>query len=63
MLSVFRIFRLSNVLKEQDATHLAMVRAAIAEVRQSLNNSCSADSFAGRRTQEPFPAEEEQSRR
>jgi hypothetical protein len=55
---LFRIVRLSNVLKEQDAAHLEGVRNTIAKSRQLLNCIHPIDTFAGRKTQEPFPRED-----
>jgi hypothetical protein len=53
----FRIFRRSNTIKDYDAQHLEAVRAAIAHSKEVIENSYAADSFAGRKSQEPFPNE------
>jgi hypothetical protein len=54
----FRIYRPSNTIQDYDAKHLKAVRAAIANAKELLETSLPADSFAGRRTQEPFPQRE-----
>lgn len=48
------INRLSNRLKDLDAEHLKGMREAVADSRELLKSSCP-DTFAGRKTQEPFP--------
>jgi hypothetical protein len=57
MIPLHGIVRLSKTLKEQDAAHLDAVRVAIARTRQLLKHSRPIDTFAGRKTQEPFPHE------
>ncbi len=52
----FRIFRTH---READVMHLEQMRNLIAESRALLRHN-SPDTFAGRRTQEPFPAEDGQ---
>jgi hypothetical protein len=53
------IYRLSNVSTGYDAMHLEAVRTAIAQSKELLKHSRPGDTFAGRKTQEPFPKEEE----
>jgi hypothetical protein len=50
----FRIFRLGN-LKEQHARHVEQMRKMAAHGREVLENNPPPDTFAGRKTQEPFP--------
>jgi hypothetical protein len=52
------IHRLSNALKDVAAQHLGMIRAALATSRELLKSPMP-DTFLGRKTQEPFPPEEE----
>jgi hypothetical protein len=52
----FRVFRLANTLAAKDAKHLKLMHEAIAKCRQVLK-SPPPDSFAGKKTREPFPAE------
>ena len=49
----FRIYRPSKTIQDYDAKHLKAVRAAIANAKELLEKSLPADSFAGRKTQEP----------
>ena len=63
MKNPFRILRLSNVLKEQDAAHLKAVRDTVAKSRELLNDDRPVDTFAGRKTQEPFPDEDDRDTR
>ena len=58
-----RIFRTSSSIRDYDAKHLEWVRAAIAHSLDLLKANHSADRFAGRKTQEPFPRENESSGR
>jgi hypothetical protein len=53
------IYRISNRLRDYEAMHLEAVRAAIAHGQEALKNSRAIDTFAGRKTQEPFPKMEE----
>ncbi|HTO63409.1 MAG TPA: hypothetical protein VMM15_19370 [Bradyrhizobium sp.] len=53
------IHRISNRTKDYDARHLEAVRAAIAHGKHVLEDSDAASTFAGRKTQEPFPKETE----
>ncbi len=53
------VHRLSNRTKDYDAQHLEAARAAIAHGKEVLKDSGAADTFAGRKTQEPFPKEKE----
>ena len=57
-----RVNRLSNDMKEQDAAHLGAVRATIAEVLKMLRDCSRPDTIAGRKTQDPFPEEDEDTR-
>ena len=57
MLSPFRIHRLSNTLRGFEAIHIERVWAAISEARRMLADHPCPDTFLGRRTYEPFPAE------
>lgn len=57
MLSNFHIYR-SNVAA-QDAEHLRVVRAVLNVAVGLLKENPAPDSFMGRKTQEPFPKEEE----
>ena len=50
-----RIFRLSDAGRDYDAKHLEAVRASLAQCMEVLRSTPSADTFAGRKTQEPFP--------
>ncbi len=50
-----RIVRLSNVLKEEEAGHLKWLQ--VIDVSREALNSAPPDTFAGRKTQEPFPKE------
>jgi hypothetical protein len=52
------VHRLSDALKDLAAKQLAMVRDAIARSRELLKFP-PPDSFVGRKTQEPFPTEED----
>jgi hypothetical protein len=52
------IHRISNRTRDYDAWHLEAVRAAIAHSKDLLKDNGAADTFAGRKTQEPFPKEE-----
>lgn len=59
MLRIFRIARLSNTTKSLEEQHLIQAWAAIKQARLTLTNNPPPDTFAGRKTQEPFPREEE----
>lgn len=63
MVRPFGIFRTSNNAKELDAKHLERIRIAIERARQALVDYPSPDTFAGRKTQEPFPVERDFRRR
>jgi hypothetical protein len=52
------IHRLPNTLKELIARHIEAMRVAIATSREILDKP-PPDNFAGRKTQEPFPKEED----
>ena len=58
MLPRLRIFRPSNRFNDMEAKQVALARAAIAEARQMLADDPRPDTFAGRKTQEPFPHED-----
>jgi hypothetical protein len=58
-----RIFRPSNTVNDYDAKHLEWVRPAIAHSLVVLKANPPADTFAGRKTQEPFPRGHELSAR
>jgi hypothetical protein len=57
-LNPFRVYRISNRLKDIDARHLKLVHEAIAKSRDLLKNALP-DTFAGRKTQEPFPKKDD----
>ena len=50
--------RLSKTLKDVAAEHLELMREAIARGREILKAPLP-DTFAGRKTQEPFPEEDD----
>jgi hypothetical protein len=52
------VHRLSNTMKDLAATHLELMREAIAKSREILKGPAP-DSFTGRKTQEPFPSEDD----
>ena len=52
------IHRLPNTLKDLIAKHIEAVRTAVAKSHEILQKP-PPDSFAGRKTQEPFPEEED----
>ena len=54
----FRIFRLGD-LKEQHARHVEQMRKVAAHGREVLEDNPPPDTFAGRKTQEPFAQNEE----
>ncbi len=56
--SPFRLHRISNTLKDVDAQHLRLMHGAITESREILKSPLP-DTFAGRKTQEPFPTEDD----
>ena len=55
----FRIFRGHT---DFDVMHLELTRETIKKSRELLANGPVPDTFAGRKTQEPFPQEDETSR-
>ncbi len=63
MFQPFKVFRAVKSAKELDAKHVEKIRAAIEQARQTLLDCPSPDTFAGRKTQEPFPREKEFRRR
>ena len=54
----FRIYRIPNTLKDKEAEHLRQTRDAVARCIDILKAPLP-DTFAGRKSQEPFPKEEE----
>jgi hypothetical protein len=54
----FRILRLFNQPKDQEAKHIAEARAVITEATRVLKDSETNDGFAGRKTQKPFDKSE-----
>jgi hypothetical protein len=58
-MAYFRIHRLSNELRNLDAQHLQLTHEAVAKSRELLKNMPLPDTFAGRKTQEPFPGEDD----
>jgi hypothetical protein len=50
-----RIFRPSNRISDYDTKHLEAVRASLATSLEVLKANPPADTFAGRKTQEPSP--------
>ena len=54
----FRIYRIPNTLKDKEAEHLRQTRDAVARCIDILK-APSPNTFAGRKSQEPFPKEEE----
>ncbi len=53
------LYRLSNIAKGLQEAHVERVRTAIRDARRMLSDHPSPDTFAGRKTQEPFPCEED----
>jgi hypothetical protein len=51
--------RLSNTMKDLVARQLELMREAIARSRELLKDTPRSDTFAGRKTQEPFPSEDD----
>ncbi len=58
MSRIFRIVRPSNTIKNMEEKHFELAWAAINEARRTLDDNPVPDTFAGRKTQEPFPSEE-----
>jgi hypothetical protein len=54
-----RVHRISSRTKDYETKQLAAVRATIAYSKHLLKSSGATDTFAGRKTQEPFPKERE----
>jgi hypothetical protein len=54
----FHVFRISKSLKKQEAEHLRQVYDAIARGLEILKAPLP-DTFVGRKSQDPFPKEEE----
>jgi hypothetical protein len=59
MLPPFRIIRPSNTLKGFQEKLLEQAWAALATAHRTLADNPHPDTFAGRKTQEPFPSEED----
>lgn len=59
MLPPFRIIRPSNTLKGFQEKLLEQAWAALATAHRTLTDNPHPDTFAGRKTQEPFPSEED----
>jgi hypothetical protein len=55
----FRFYRVSNTLNDIASVHLKQMRDSIARSREILKGVLP-DTFLGRKTQEPFPKEEEE---
>jgi hypothetical protein len=53
----FRVYRVSNALKELASEHLRQMHDAIARSRELLRGVLP-DTFLGRKSQEPFPDED-----
>ncbi len=53
-----RIIRPSNGQREQDDRHIKIMRDEMSAARRVLADNPKPDSFAGRKTQEPFPQED-----
>jgi len=56
---MWRPFQVFRPNPEEDAKQARSIRDVIAASLQTLKKGQSADSFLGRKTQEPFPREEE----
>jgi hypothetical protein len=54
----FCVYRISNNLKDKESKHVEQMLDAVARAREVLK-SPPPDTFAGRKSQEPFPQEEE----
>ena len=54
----FRIYRIPNTLKDKEAEHLRQTRDAVARCIDILKAPLPG-TLAGRKSQEPFPKEEE----
>ena len=54
----FRVYRVSNTLKDLASEHLRQMHDAIARSREMLRGALP-DTFVGRKSQEPFPKEDE----
>ena len=52
-----RVFRLGN-MKQQHAGHIEPLRKMAAHGREVLESNLRPDTFAGRKTREPFPRKE-----
>lgn len=55
----FRIIRPPNVTKGVQEKLLEQAWTALAKARQALSDNPCPDTFAGRKTQEPFPREDD----
>jgi hypothetical protein len=59
MAPIFRVVRLSNRTEQLEEKLYQRAWTAITEARQMLADNPRPDTFAGRKTQEPFPSEED----
>ena len=59
MLQLFRIIRPSNALKGFQEKLIERAWASLSEAHRTLADTPHPDTFAGRKTQEPFPSEED----
>jgi hypothetical protein len=59
MIPAVRIVRTSNTIKALEEQHIAQVSTAIREARRMLADHPCPDTFLGRKTQEPFPMQDE----
>ena len=59
MAPIFRVVRLSNRTEQLEEKLYQRAWTAITETRQMLADNPCPDTFAGRKTQEPFPSEED----
>jgi len=55
----FRLYRVSNTLRDVTSEHLRQMHEAIARSREILKGALP-DTFLGRKSQEPFLKEEEE---
>lgn len=56
MWTPFRIFRIQDI----NTNHVEQLREVIAQSQKLLGDNPTPDTFVGRKTQEPFPAEDEE---
>jgi len=55
----FRIFRVSDAANERDGGYVERARSTLAAATKVLQDNPSPNTFAGRKTQEPFPTEDD----